>query len=566
MAQVQNERDIILESAIERVTNQRPSDIVITGRGVIVNGNTLSKPTTSSVGWDADAYSNQNSTASAFATASAAATNKDVVFGLNQDPATDKTKDSIDYGFHLHADGTFSIIEAGKEIAIAGTTTGNTGGGQTGGTTGGTTLVPTTLHYYGSSFVYGYDGAQGGGRVATPVPEYVQSRITPLTVVNMGVDSSSTSKALAGTNGVQPQWSTQMANTTCDWIIIEYGLNDSFDITPLQFRANLNQMYRDAVATGKKVIFQTVHFISPDIGDPEGSGHIQAMRDEAAALGIHCIDNWAYTKPLWQGDPYSHTPDGYHPNQASYLVIGEFTVNQVLTFMPNVISSSGAGQGGGNVQTGGGTGAAGGGTSNTSGYPQSGTIAYWGDEIIFGLDENYSRVATSPVVTFDNDLNNFTVSNEGVSDQTTTRVLNGTDTQHSDIVSWINAHPFTYMIFETGLWDHFIDGGIDVNTYGTNLSTIVDDVRAAGTIIIFETWNETDIEAQCAPFRQKMRDVAAAKKVPIIDQYTYLYNYRINNGIDLYTMYPNGQHPSQAVYDMKGHYAATAFKQIIGAA
>lgn len=551
MSTVQNERDVILEGAIQRLDVSPASDISLTGRGVEVAGNVLSKPASSLPAWDADAYSNQNSTASAFASATAATNDGELVFGLNQDPKSGTGYASIDYGWRLHADGTVSIVESGQEISLQGTITGNVGGGTGAGTGGTTTTPPVTLGYYGSSFVAGYNGSDF---VATPVPEYVDSRTNNLAVTNYGVNSSNTTKAINGTNGVQPPWAQQMANTSDQWIIIEYGLSDSYDLTVDAWRTNLRQMYNDAVNTGKQVIFQTIHYVDTvAVGDPEASGHIQGMRDEAAVLGIHLIDTWAYTKPLWQPSIRTYVPDGYHPNQGAYNTIGEYVTNQLLTFMVGVTS----------VDAGTGTGT---GTGTASGYPQSGTVVYWGDSMVLGLDANFNTGYIPPVTTFDDDLANFTASNEGVTDNTTTRTLNGTDTAHTALDTWLASHPCTYFICSLGYNDNYIDGGITPDQTRINLEAIIDKIRAAGAIAILETFNETDHEAGVSPHRDAIHTAATNKNVPIIDQYQYLYDYRIANNLGVYDMYPNGYHPTQAVYTMKGHYAATRFKQIIGAA
>lgn len=541
MSTVQNERDVIMAASIQRLNSQQPHDITLSGRGVSVNVNNLTKPTTGPSGWTADAFSQQNSTQTAYCSALPAFNNKEVVFGLNQDPATDTGFGSIDYAWHLHSDGTISILESGTVISLGGGTAGSPGGGSTTPTPSG----PVVLDYYGSSFVAGYNGATGGGTVPLPVPEYVDSRTNNLTVHNYGVNSSSTVRALNGTNGSHPAWSLQMENTTANWVIIQYLFNDHFDITPTQFRFNLRQMYNEAVSSGKQVIFQTDHYVDPLQGNPEASGHLQAMLDEAASLGIQCINTWAYTKSLWASSVRTYLPDGYHPTQSAYNTIGEYVTNQLLTF---ILGITGVG-----------------GTPPANPYPQTGVIAYWGTSLTLGLDAGFNQGFIPPTTTFDNDLNNFTVSNEGVSDNTTTRTLNGTDSIHTPLGTWLDLHPFHYFICELGLNDEYIDGGISVDQYGINLEAIVDLVRAAGQIIIFETCNETAFEARLAPYRTKMMNIATLMSVPVIDQFTYLRNYGLANGLQLLDMFPNGYHPTQEVYTLKGHYAATRFKEIIGA-
>jgi hypothetical protein len=57
-----------------------------------------------------------------------------------------------------------------------------------------------------------------------------------------------------------------------------------------------------------------------------------------------------------------------------------------------------------------------------------------------------------------------------------------------------------------------------------------------------------------------MREVAAQQGVAVIDQYAYLRNYLGSRSV--YELCPDGLHPSDAVYRMKGEYAAGAFARL----
>lgn len=558
MADIQNDRDKLLQAATQRMADINSQAVTLIGRNVNVVANSLIK--TAPAAWDGDGYSVQSYEGAAYASGTVPNNTGELAFGLNTDPESDLTQNSLDYAWHLHADGTMSIIESGNEITIGGGTipggSGGSGGtGGTGSTGGGTsdppppTPAPSTtpiLYYYGDGYTAGFDGS---AYVTTPVPEYVDGHTGNLTVTNEGVVGNTTTRALDGTDGQHASWATQMANSDATWVIIALGFNDAASLTTTAYRSNLRSLYDIAVAAGKSVIFQTVHYVDPALfADREA--YVDAMKAEATAIGIDCFDLWTYTETQFTGDIRTWLPDGKYPTQTSYNIISSWLTDQIVATIPDV-----TGAGGG--ETGGGGGA--------PSYPQSGTIAYWGDEVIFGLDGSYNNVATPPTVTFDNDLSNFTVTNEGVSDNTTTRCLAGTDTLHTALTTWLAAHARTYFICQLGMWDHYIDSGITTTQYQTNLEDIVDAVRAAGQIIIFETFNETNIEGTVAPYRAVMNSVATAKSVPVIDQFTYLYNYRIANGLSVADMFPNGYHPTQAVYTMKGHYGATRFKEIIGA-
>jgi hypothetical protein len=57
-----------------------------------------------------------------------------------------------------------------------------------------------------------------------------------------------------------------------------------------------------------------------------------------------------------------------------------------------------------------------------------------------------------------------------------------------------------------------------------------------------------------------MKAVALQAQVPVIDQYQYLTNYL--QGSSPTTICPDGLHPNDAVYIMKGKFAAKAFLQL----
>lgn len=831
MSAIENERDKVLQEALQRVETQGLRDVTLASRGVLLEGNNATK-TDGVDGWNADVYSQQNSAGSAYASATAPANNKEVVFGLNEDPTTGRSIDTIDYGWHLHRNGTISIIENGQMINFSGgavastvggtqtdTGTGGSAGGSAGGSTGGSTPVypygdipavgrltfqdefdafnseawnlavwyetatstpnwdvnngrlrlwPTaefekrtidtdfkfyqkygyfeasmklcrgkgtwpafwlyqhiddntgshrpeidmmeaypgggpgsgwgdanlnpidfgaTLHkanadysyhevpfaiklsdvkpggmrldtdfhvygvmwtadyiqfyfdgqplgprhtndywhwdmyilfdlwfgsasgdpdastplgqgnafeveycraweladgsstvrtnlpmpaaaaptstsstaapaldYYGDSFIYGYDPATGG-RLGTPLPAYVDSRTSNLTIANYGVNGNTTVKALAGTDGMNPDWAAQMKKTSAKYVVIALLYNDTAVTTVTQYKDNLKKMFDAAVAAGKTVFFQTCHKVDPTVNDV--TAYVQAMRDEASALGVTLFDVFAHTSTAFTGAIRDWVPDGYHPNQKATSLIGEFIANKVVSYIPNVTITGAPGTGGGSGTT----------TAPASTYPQSGKVAMWGDHITYGLDYNYNEtINPKPYITFDNDLSSFTASNEGVTDNTTTRMLNGTDTVHAQLDTWLAANKVEYMTINLTLYESYMDGGISVAQYETNLNTIVDKVRAAGTVPIFELLHETNIESSVSPYRDKMKAVAAAKNVPLIDQYTYMQDYRIKNNLQLADLYPDGRTPNQTAYDLRAHYAAKRFKEIIGAA
>lgn len=77
------------------------TDIRLTVRGLTQRGNTLSKALGTADSWDSDAYSLDSYAGGAYAIATAATTDKNVIFGLNADAAADRHYLSLDYTWQL---------------------------------------------------------------------------------------------------------------------------------------------------------------------------------------------------------------------------------------------------------------------------------------------------------------------------------------------------------------------------------------------------------------------------------------------------------------------------------
>lgn len=105
---------------------------------------------------------------------------------------------------------------------------------------------------------------------------------------------------------------------------------------------------------------------------------------------------------------------------------------------------------------------------------------------------------------------------------------------------------------------------MDVDTYKACLSSLAIKAKAHGKKVIFETPNPTRDAGpdSLGVYVNAMKAVAAQQGAPVIDQYNYLLSYL--NGQSPYTICPDGLHPSDGVYVMKGKYAANSFAAIMG--
>jgi hypothetical protein len=148
------------------------------------------------------------------------------------------------------------------------------------------------------------------------------------------------------------------------------------------------------------------------------------------------------------------------------------------------------------------------------------------------------------------------VRNEGVSGTTACQLLNGNDGKHPAWSVQMAASKASYVLANFAINDEW---AYDLSTYKSCMHSLAQTARQYGKQMIFETPNPTRDSGPTGldTMVAAMKEVAAQDGVPVIDQYAYLTNYL--NGASPYTICPDGLHPTQDVYIMKGQYAASAF-------
>jgi lysophospholipase L1-like esterase len=187
-------------------------------------------------------------------------------------------------------------------------------------------------------------------------------------------------------------------------------------------------------------------------------------------------------------------------------------------------------------------------------------IEYYGDSTVWGYRSNTGgQVATPAPAAFAQALPNptaYSVSNEGVSGSTACDLLNGTDGRHQPWSRQMAASKAKYVFVNHAINDQW---KYDLATYKGCLRSLVQTAKQYGKQMIFETPNPTrdsgpgGLDTMVAA----MKEVAAQENVPVVDQNKYLTGYLA--GRSPYTICPDGLHPSDEVYVMKGKYAAGVF-------
>lgn len=190
-------------------------------------------------------------------------------------------------------------------------------------------------------------------------------------------------------------------------------------------------------------------------------------------------------------------------------------------------------------------------------------IDYYGDSTIWGWATGTSgaRVGTPAPDAFAAALPSppeNTVRNEGVSGTTACDLLQGTDGQHSEWTEQMQTSDATHVIVNYGINDQKVYG---VSQYRSCLRDLAVVARANGKQVVFETPNPISDDG-LLDYVQAMRAVAAEQQpaVPVIDQHAYLLDYL--DGQDVSTIIPDGEHPNQETYILKGEYAAQRFGEL----
>jgi lysophospholipase L1-like esterase len=194
--------------------------------------------------------------------------------------------------------------------------------------------------------------------------------------------------------------------------------------------------------------------------------------------------------------------------------------------------------------------------------PSTGTqvIEYYGDSTVWGYRSEAGGQVSKPAPTaFAEALpnkSNYEVRNEGVSGSTACELLSGTDGKHLPWPVQMAASRARYVLINFAIndqWKH------DVDTYQSCLRSLARIAKKHGKQMIFETPNPTRDSGRSGldVYVDAMKEVAAQEKLPVIDQYQYLSDFL--NGQSPYTICPDGLHPSDRIYVLKGRFAAKVF-------
>jgi lysophospholipase L1-like esterase len=203
-------------------------------------------------------------------------------------------------------------------------------------------------------------------------------------------------------------------------------------------------------------------------------------------------------------------------------------------------------------------------TSPGTQQPKStgGLIEYYGDSTVWGWKTNSTnsstgdRVAVPAPAAFAQALPaspTYTVDNQGISGSTACGLLNGEDGTHPEWEAQMTSSKAKWVIINHGINDR---SAYSLDTYKSCLQRLVQTAKAKGKEVILETPNPI-VPDSLADHAQAMRDVASQEGAKVIDQYAMLMAHL--NGRNASEICPDGLHPKEEIYVMKGEFAAKEF-------
>lgn len=143
-------------------------------------------------------------------------------------------------------------------------------------------------------------------------------------VSNQGVSGTTATQLLNGTDGVHPDWRTQMQNSKAQIIAINHMINDAYEQqeTAQQYGNSLTELVQIAQYYGKTVVLEEP---APTCADPvkyaTQEQFVGVMEWVASNLNVNIVTEDAFIKTI--GNWQSHEPDCIHPDAYLYQIIGD---------------------------------------------------------------------------------------------------------------------------------------------------------------------------------------------------------------------------------------------------
>lgn len=208
------------------------------------------------------------------------------------------------------------------------------------------------IECFGDSTENGHNGESPFGQVAEIPSARMQYLLRDYTnnnliaVTNRGIDSTRLTQMIDGTDGSGSTFAAKMAVSTALIITLNHGLNDcqnGVPTPPATYRSYLIQAVKicRAAPIPKVMIFKTPNPIyavnTAGLGTIDKANrlndYVQIMKDVAEEMGVVLVDVNEMVDALVTSGNYrvqDIVPDGVHPSQYAYQMIGQLTARPIL--------------------------------------------------------------------------------------------------------------------------------------------------------------------------------------------------------------------------------------------
>jgi lysophospholipase L1-like esterase len=152
-----------------------------------------------------------------------------------------------------------------------------------------------------------------------------------LQVINQGLGGENSTDGLERLSG-------ELRLYDPDLVLLLEGVvdvNGEFPRFPL-VRANLNEMMRRVLRSGKQVIIATYPPLNPEGFRIQGIDNVprlnNVIRQEAKELDVLIADH----EDDWNGNMSGQGPDGLHPNDSGYEMMAETWLNSIQELLEKI--------------------------------------------------------------------------------------------------------------------------------------------------------------------------------------------------------------------------------------
>jgi lysophospholipase L1-like esterase len=215
---------------------------------------------------------------------------------------------------------------------------------------GGTVNSPSDLiiGMYGDSTMEGESCIHGSCVYPQDnAPNTLQKLLPKARIVNQGLSGDNASSWLDRDGATIPpcDWEAEMRASQAQVIVLNWGINDTFQLTENRFRRSMEKLIETALRAGKTVMLETPNPVDPSI-NKRVAAKLPALvaidRELSLKYNLLLIDE--YQACSNSGSWFSLLSDGIHPTVEGYKFKAQVEFNQIALNQIAPLSGSDGGR------------------------------------------------------------------------------------------------------------------------------------------------------------------------------------------------------------------------------